>query len=425
MSNRTTVIIGAGAVLDFDFEGITFPSTSNITNIVSKLIVQGLDSSQSNIIPTIFNELNSRVNEVYIRRGLPMLNYSVNFEELFFAIECLSSINNIYNNENLVPNASPLWGYLVEQISVRYPSIEYQRALIKIIYTIIGIIKEYDTKFCNDVRYETWYRNFWRDKLNKWDIFTFNYDTTVENSLKLYEDGFELADDTEREYEHFVPSKLYANNERHSTIHHLHGCIYYSELNPRQYEFEHSHRDMYKLHNPNDAILKIGIPSSPSTQAYERYVNSPIIIGQRKLDKQIYLPFSIYHANLANKILDNPNLLIVGYSFGDLYANQLIERHKLIHGDNQRIVLIDKFPTYIETKANLYRHIEDNLSGGLKMFLRRQFNYKLTPDFKIVGLDIAGYDSPIFSEDKRTLMFISGFKSAIKHRELIYNFLRL
>ena len=150
MSNRTTVIIGAGAVLDFDFEGIAFPSTSNITSIVSKLIVQGLDSSQSNIIPTIFNELNSRVNEVYIRRGLPMLNYSVNFEELFFAIECLSSINNIYNNENLVPNASPLWGYLVEQISVKYPSIEYQRALIKIIYTIIGIIKEYDTKFCNE-----------------------------------------------------------------------------------------------------------------------------------------------------------------------------------------------------------------------------------------------------------------------------------
>ena len=100
MSNRTTVIIGAGAVLDFDFEGITFPSTSNITSIVSKLIVQGLDSSQSNIIPTIFNELNSRVNEVYIRRGLPMLNYSVNFEELFFAIECLSSINSIYNNRN-------------------------------------------------------------------------------------------------------------------------------------------------------------------------------------------------------------------------------------------------------------------------------------------------------------------------------------
>ena len=117
--------------------------------------------------------------------------------------------------------------------------------------------------------------------------------------------------------------------------------------------------------------------------------------------------------------------MIVGYSFGDLYANQLIERHKLIHGDNQRIVLIDKFPTYIETKANLYRHIEDNLSGGLKMFLRRQLNYKLTPDFKIVGLDIAEYDSPIFSEDKRTLMFISGFKAAVKHSELIYNFLRL
>lgn len=37
---RTTVILGAGAVLDFDFSEITFPSTSNITDKIVDIKVQ-------------------------------------------------------------------------------------------------------------------------------------------------------------------------------------------------------------------------------------------------------------------------------------------------------------------------------------------------------------------------------------------------
>ena len=129
---------------------------------------------------------------------------------------------------------------------------------------------------------------------------------------------------------------------------------------------------------------------------------------------------------MVNKIIENPNLLIIGYSFGDLYANQLIERHKLIHGDNQRIVLIDKFPSYITNPRELYRHIENCLSGGLRQFLLRQFDYKTTADFKINGLNINDYTSPIYSDDRHAIMFINGFKNAISlHKDLIYSTLRI
>ena len=50
------------------------------------------------------------------------------------------------------------------------------------------------------------------------------------------------------------------------------------------------------------AIKYIGVQSNPYNQANERYFNSPIIIGLRKLDKLTFLPFSVYHANLVNNV---------------------------------------------------------------------------------------------------------------------------
>ena len=429
MNKRATVIIGAGAILDFDFADLVVPSTSNITDIVSKLTVRGLNSEESNIIRTIYCELKNKINEIPLRRGLslPRFQHQINFEELFFVIEQLCAINGISKKENLIPSASPLWGYLVEQISsIQYPTIEYYQAQCAIIDKIMNIILDYDSKFNDNADYEKWYRLFWMGRPSQWDIFTFNYDTTVESSLGSFEDGFEDAKDDKMEYERFNPNKLYKNASRVSTLHHLHGCINYSELNPSQFAFVHSHRDMYKLHNSKDYQVQFCVQSPPNNQAYEQFVNSPIIIGQRKLDKLIYLPFSIYHANMVNKIIENPNLLIIGYSFGDLYANQLIERHKLIHGDNQRVVLIDKLPGYITNSRELYRHIENCLSGGLKLFLRRQFDYKITADFKINGLNIKDYTSPIYSDDGHTIMFINGFKNSISlHKDLIYSTLRI
>lgn len=77
--------------------------------------------------------------------------------------------------------------------------------------------------------------------------------------------------------------------------------------------------------------------------------------------------------------MENPSLLICGYSFGDLYANQILERHKLIHGNNQRVVIIDKWSNYITNGTNLYRYYMDHTSSGLKEFLSRLIEGGITP----------------------------------------------
>lgn len=423
---RTTVILGAGAVLDFNFSGITFPSTSNITEKIVDIKVQGLDADQSDLISVVYKRIKESGDQIYIQRELQrQFKYHVNFEELFFTIEALYSFNGTFQNEYLSPQIRPFVASLVKPIDEiqQFPSIEYYRALFAITQAIIEIIDAYDSRFLHDDNNEIWYRKFWSNIPNKWDIFTFNYDNTVENSLQDFEDGFEPSFDGEN-YEHFNPVKLITNSRKRSTIHHLHGSIRYSEVNPRKYEWVHSHRDMYKVQSAKEAIKYIGVQSTPLNQANERYFNSPIIIGLRKLDKLTFLPFSVYHANLVNKIIANPSLLIVGYSFGDLYANQLIERHSLIHGSKQRIVLIDKFPQYIETPGQLYRYIKDGISGEAHQFLHRQLKFRISDDFKICGLNIENYDSPIFSDDGRFMLLICGFKKAVElHKKLITDFL--
>ena len=101
-------------------------------------------------------------------------------------------------------------------------------------------------------------------------------------------------------------------------------------------------RDLYKFPTAKSAREEMRIHQCPEhTQAHESFYTGPILVGLRKTEKLEYLPYSCYHADLVNKIVANPSLMIVGYSFGDLYVNQLLERHKLVHGKNQRVVLID------------------------------------------------------------------------------------
>lgn len=81
--------------------------------------------------------------------------------------------------------------------------------------------------------------------------------------------------------------------------------------------------------------------SDPASQSGETYHASPIITGLRKTDKLNSIPFDFYHGNMYKSVIENNKLVIIGYSFGDLYCNQLIERMHYLHKEYRRIVLID------------------------------------------------------------------------------------
>lgn len=420
-----TTIIGAGAVLDFDYnyQDSIFPSSRNITDYIKNLKVQDVDNKESDVISKVYNLACDRLSQIYEKRGI-CKQYELNFEELYFLLESLLSYTETGIDYLNPYGRSPLSMLVcIRDELQKYYHVEYERALTKILKVIIDIIARYDNHFKEFADSEKWYRSFWQGKENiKYDIFTFNYDTTIEQSIEDYEDGFEIVDNHRDKISAFVPQKLIHNSKKQSTIQHLHGCIYYAEY-PIESGMLYSHRDFFKMNYVNDTLKSIGLQQNEQTQARELYMNSPILVGLRKLDKMTYMPNSIYHANLVNALMKNRGLLIVGYSFGDLYVNQLMQRRLLMRGDDHRIVIIDSFPKSINSVIDLYRYMDD-YQGKMIHFLKPFFNFQFDDNFKLTGVEFTSYNEPIYSKDHKCMLLICGFKKAVElHADLIQNFL--
>lgn len=98
-----------------------------------------------------------------------------------------------------------------------------------------------------------------------------------------------------------------------------------------------------------------------------------------KTDKLNILPFAFYHTHLYNCVMRNNSLLVVGYSFGDLYINQVLERMDLIYGNEKRIVLIDYW--------NLL--VDDNVINGIPEGEERGAYVKEMMIQKVLGDEIS------------------------------------
>lgn len=427
MPKRITTIVGAGAVLDFDYSypAAIFPSSKNITNAIKTLTVQGLDVESSDVIAKVHELATKALNDIYRKRDIHWINYELNFEELFFLLESMLSFGS-NSITYLDPNYCPPLSILLREVDELkdYPHIEYVRALHVIVKKIIEMIDKYDTHFREHEESELWYRTFWKGRNNiRYDVFTFNYDTTIEESMNDYEDGFLPLANHRLGLSYFDPKRLLTNPNKLSTVQHLHGCIKYSEYAPIDCKNTHSNRDMFKMRTVSDAVSQIGRQCKEQSQDRELFLNSPILVGLRKLDKMTCMPSSIYHADLVNKLRRNKGVLIIGYSFGDLYVNQLLQRRLLMKGDKHRMVVIEKFPEYVNSTVDVYRYLSDK-HPKLMTFLKPFVDFRFDDHFQLQGIEFTSYYEPIYSEDHRCMLFICGFKDAIEnHQKMIWRFL--
>lgn len=427
MFKRITTIVGAGAVLDFDYSypNAIYPSTRNITNTIKNLSVRGLEIECSDVIAKVYELATNALNGIYRERNIRSISYELNFEEFYFLLESMLSFNS-NSITYLDPNSCPPLSILLREVDElnNYPHIEYVRALYVIVKKIIEIIDKYDSHFRENENFELWYREFWigRNNIN-YDVFTFNYDCTIEESMQEYEDGFSPINNHDLGVSYFDPKRLLTNSMKLSTIQHLHGCIKYSEYAPIECEKTHSNRDMFKMRTVSDALHQIGGQCEEQYQDRELFLNSPILVGLRKLDKMAYMPSSIYHADLVNKLRKNKGVLIVGYSFGDLYVNQLLQRRQLMKGDKHRMVIIEKFPSYVNSAVGVYQHLKDNCPK-LMTFLKPFVEFRFDDHFQLHGIEFTSYNEPIYSEDYKCILFICGFREAVeRHQDLIWRFL--
>lgn len=258
------------------------------------------------------------------------------------------------------------------------------------------------------------------------DVFNFNYDTTIEQSLGEgnYEDGFELI--TNNDYREFLPQKLFANERNLSTINHLHGCIrYFYERETNRGLYRYGHNDLFK-YKDSDTVLDMMIGRSQSletNQTNEEIFAGPIITGLRKTDKLNCIPYDYYHANLCKSLIANRRLLVTGYSFGDLYMNQQLERIRLIHGEDCRIVLIDYWNQKDVELYGASKFFEYTLSPRIAQFLMMVCEESWVANLP-KRLSYKSVDKPMYSDNGCVMVLACGLRDAVvKYGNDIYSFL--
>lgn len=242
MNRRTTAVLGAGAVLDFDFNGQPKPTTKYITEKVVGEKIQGYDEIDSELIKHIYKFVVDASRAEYLRPHPEVRHYdpSISFEDLFEVIETLFSYSGTWKHEHY---PFSLISALVKSDLDNY-SVDYERAMHAIINKFVEIVIAYDELFKKDGR-ENWYKGFWKAFDGNLDVFNLNYDTTVEYSLGDYVDGYVPFT---QDYERFEPEVLWNASPDKATVNHLHGCILYGDINPKPTEFYYSHRDLYKFY---------------------------------------------------------------------------------------------------------------------------------------------------------------------------------
>lgn len=416
-----TVIVGAGAVLDFEHKGV-FPSVRSITEEVLKISTQKVDGTERLLIKDLYDGMIDRLKKVGKPEVRRFFHPEVTFEDLLHVLEMCLSYSSCWHDEFLHWKAFPLCGALMEPnpILKDINTVEYERAAYALENRVMEIVNQYDSAFKMDRSCEQWYRDFWYSMKGA-NIFSLNYDSTIEESVESYEDGFDEMLGGE-EYSRFSARRYYENPEHKTIIAHLHGNILFSE--PKTFPFEYSTGDLVKNKDYESAVRnRVLSQSAPRTQAKEVYVQPYIISGARKTEKIVMAPYDVYLSDLARKVLENKRLMIVGYSFGDIYLNEILGLGIAAHGDEFRVVIIDKFSPHIYDYQSFYQKLKDL---DMFSFVSRVAKNRLSiePGQKAFPLGVKDYDTPIVSKNGNLMICMTGFKDAVtKHMEEIKTFL--
>ncbi|MGF9978907.1 SIR2 family protein [Viridibacillus arvi] len=401
MEKRITCLLGAGAAIE-----VGGPTSINLT----KSIIE-----ESEFLRSISVELDKYYGEN---------NYS--FEDLLHFIETASSY---MTSSSALKKYKPILGAFIT-ISSMLNAEELIHAR-SIIYTKVwDAIQLYDNELFISEK-NAWYSDFWGNlnRQNNLDIITLNYDTTIQQSLGSFTDGFLQ----EREVDNFSRLSLEELNRKDiSKVINLHGSIMFGGFNIRnpeeanRYSFEDDFHELYKYSNYETAremFFSTG-KSSRVTQSGEIAEITPIITGLRKADKLIIPPYNAFHHYFFDSIRNNSGLLIVGYSFGDLHVNSIIDKITALHGDNRRIVVI----TYITPKQRDRWHPDNEFlmdDDGWLTTEALSFYSKAAKDYKPLG-DTFYYNNPITSKDGRVKIYLEGFKQAVEnHSNEIIEFLTM
>ena len=420
MKDRITIILGAGAMYE-----ATSVSTRSLTDkIINKCRDIGpFSKSRKSLVDAILE--NAKV--IYPSVICPMETkgpvYPLNFEEIFHVLEV---IPNYLRNHGQKAFVSPyhIFTCIKEEFSglTNEEVIENARLIID---TINDEIYSYDRLFHeNGQEYSYFFNKLIDESHCCLDVFNLNYDTWMEQSLVEYNDGFVDIPGYEKTMKRFDIGEYYKKDKRH-TVSHLHGQILFEypefmENDINRYSFQDPKNTLYKYSNYEQAksFRKRSVRSDDHTQSGENIFRSNLVTGLMKTDKLLWNPMAAYHNRLMNSLVENSRLILIGYGFGDIYINSLLEQYNAMHYNDKKVVMIDHV-VWDEKKWWEFQPDTPFLSPSAKaIFAKRIFRN----DYWCHGMPRKNI---YYSDDNSACIYIGGFRDAIeKHIDDILKMMR-
>lgn len=398
---RLTILVGAGAVVE-----ISKISTSSITTEILS----------SNKIHTSSKTLFSKIYSDLLINNQKWDNYTPNFEDIFHGLEILAGLFTI---DNAAPEFKPIYKYFTT-IKDDYQQFDPYKNYPPKIDTTLGLafsdllkiitdnIESYSTLPVTD-----WYQNFFLDLGNHYnlDIFNLNYDNLFEKIFKDYNDGFKNSKDNGT-YIEFNPHLAMDTTSHAVNINHLHGQIDFTFINnpeiaKRDFDDDNFYT-IYKLKKDvKNGHIRYAEGNFENTQNGEHLKQTTIITGKNKTEKIAIPPFDTYRANLQKCIIQNPNLLIIGYGFADYYVNNILKQFNKIHKENKRVNIID-FAN--ETDWNDKIHTKEQISETKFRTL-----YGIFKDENVETMLKEEFTSPQLFNNDLNRLYLRGFKNATEN----------
>lgn len=199
------------------------------------------------------------------------------------------------------------------------------------------------------------------EKLNESFDLSFvnlNYDNILYQSIPLkMETGFDHDGK-------FDPHKI-LYNRNWNFFYHLHGSVnfYYADT-----------KYGYEIRFVNDFTQEKVVSSNRTFRGLKEttegfpVLSRPIIVGYGKAWQIQREPYLFYYNDLARRVDEADKILFIGYSFGDLHLNNLIQM-SLKHRKKKKIVILD-YTEQLDGFCSRYDHWTDAVGRTLHIFPR-------------------------------------------------------
>ena len=372
---RITILLGAGAIVE---------QTGASTSYLTRKVIEGCRKCRpvKNGI-SLINELCRGFLSIYFRECRELLREKIcindidaicrviSFEDIFHALELLAgSVSHSGHKGYISPHM------LFSRLLPSFKDIDILPTARELIDIINDEVYAYDCQFSTMGQdFMKFFTEIQDDGKFLLDVFNLNYDTWVEQTLQNYNDGYITIQGYEGKMQRFDVN-TYLDYRQCHTVSHLHGQINfeYPDFRPsdiNRYVTLEDTSTLYKYLDFNTAksYRHRSARSDEHSQAGENIFRTNIVTGLMKTDKLLWSPLSIYHSRLADALMNNSRLLIIGYGFVDLYINALLTQYIARHSGNIRAVVID----YVH-EDNWTPQIEHPLSPHDKaIFLARLF----------------------------------------------------